>query len=984
MKKTWIAGVAAAQVLAHASTVAIATAQLNEVVDEERVEDVIIVTGTRRAARSAIDSPAPIDVISSDELTNQADNDIQNILRTSVPSYNVNTQPISDAATLVRPANMRGLSPDNTLVLVNNKRLHRAAVITFLGGGISDGSQGPDISVFPAIALKQVEVLRDGASSQYGSDAIAGVINFILRDDTEGGQLELKHGQTYQGDGENIQIAANLGLRVGQEGFMNLSAEYQDTGATSRSTQRTDAKNLIAAGNRDVGNPAQIWGQPEVRGDFKMVLNAGVALGGGHELYGFGNFAERATEGGFFFRNPTNRGGVFAGPTIKIHRTTFENDGTIREFVPNSDDVAAEFYDVSTIRVGDMGHLERAEKIVADRKAEETRRAGLAPDEVPTQSVEEQFPFSRVCPAGIPLVGSSGTPSVNGEGQAAGHPDNLLPHPETLANVLQNDNCWSFVEMFPGGFTPSFGGESEDMSMTMGLRGEFDVGTGLSYDFSYGFGENTIDFFIKNTVNASLGANSPNIFNPGGYVQTENMLNVDFGYGIPIEGFASDLNIGFGYENRKEVFEIIQGDAASWARGPLTTPSQIFPVGQGFSSSSNGFGGFTDKSAGKSEQTNDSFYVDVETDIVDSFTVQAAVRQESYTTYGTATNYKVGGLFRVNDNVRIRSTFSTGFHAPTTGQANVVNVTTQFTGSVLADSGTFPLNSAAGQLVADYLVRPGQTDSEGRPVAPPPRPSLNPEESENFTIGAGFEFEGFTFSVDVFHIILDDRIARSSDQAFEPALRWLAGREGVTLQANWRTAEILNALDNDGVVNKEDFKGSEDLTTFAFFENAFDTTTQGVDFVLNGPIDFGGTGYTTLAIAMNHTRNKVERHASTIVPHRIRQLEENLPRWRGNMTINHREDSWRGLLRINYFGSFYEAHLDSPGFSIEAGSEITFDGEFAFIVNEDTELVFGGRNIFDSYPDDNPHALVAGSTYPATAPNGYNGGQWYIKARYSW
>lgn len=962
MKKTWIAGVAMAQVVAHASTLAIANAQIEEADAEERVEDVIIVTGTRRQSRSALDSPAPIDVISADELTNQADNDIQNILRTSIPSYNVNTQPISDAATLVRPANMRGLSPDNTLVLVNNKRHHRAAVIAFLGGGIADGSQGPDISSIPAIALKQVEVLRDGASSQYGSDAIAGVINFILRDDTEGGQLEVKHGQTYQGDGENVQIAANLGLRVGQDGFMNLSAEYQDTSATSRSVQRDDAQSLISAGNKDVRDPAQIWGQPEIRGDFKILLNTGVALGGGHELYGFGSFAQRETEGGFFFRNPTNRGGVFRGPTLRIHKSTFESTGAIREYVPNSEDVATEFFNVNTIRVGDMGHVARAEQINKQRAAERTRRANLGPDDPqPTQTVEEQFPYSKVCPAGIPLVA------------ARGSTDNLLPHPQTLAEVLSEENCWSFVEMFPGGFTPSFGGELEDMSMATGIRGEFDVGTGLSYDFSYSFGENTVNFFIKNTVNASLGANSPNLFRPGGYVQTENMLNIDFGYGFPIEGFASDLNVGFGYENRKEEFEIIQGDANSWARGPLTTPSAIFPVGQGFSSSSNGFGGFTDKSAGKSEQTNDSYYVDMETDIVESFTVQGAVRQENYTNYGKTTNYKIGGLWRANETVRIRSTFSTGFHAPTTGQANVVNVTTQFTGGVLADSGTFPLQSAAGQLVADYL------ESQGKD-----RPTLNPEESENFTIGAGFEFEGFTVSFDVFHIILDNRIARSSDQPFEPALRWLAKENDVLLQDDWGTTEILTALDNRGVVNQDDFRGSEDLTSFAYFENAFDTTTQGIDFVMNGPVDFGGTGYTTLGVAINYTRNKVERNQPTVAAHRVRQLEENLPRWRGNVTINHFDETWRGLLRINYFGSFYEAHLDDGGLPIEAGSEITFDGEFAFIVNEGTELVFGGRNMFDSFPDDNPYSGIAGSRYPATAPNGFSGGQWYIKARYSW
>ena len=128
------------------------------------IEEVII-TGTRVADRSAADSPVPVDVISGSEFRDNGSTDIQDMLRTSVPSFDVNTQPISDAATIVRPANLRGLSPDNTLVLVNGKRRHRGSVISFLGGGISDGAQGVDLAAIPSLALKQVEVLRDGASS---------------------------------------------------------------------------------------------------------------------------------------------------------------------------------------------------------------------------------------------------------------------------------------------------------------------------------------------------------------------------------------------------------------------------------------------------------------------------------------------------------------------------------------------------------------------------------------------------------------------------------------------------------------------------------------------------------------------------------------------------------------------------------------------------------------------------------------------------
>src|SRR5262245_60791844 len=210
---------------ALAVTLSILAAPLASAQETEAArKDTIIITGTRVAERSASDSPAPIDVVGGDDLLNQGDNDPVNLIRTLVPSFNATTHPISDAATLIRPVNLRGLPPDNTLVLINGKRSHRAAVIAFLGAGISDGSQGPDISTIPAIALQQVEVLRDGASSQYGSDAIAGVINFILKDDPSGGTLEAKWGQTYEGDGGTYQIAGNVGLPVGPNGFLNLSA----------------------------------------------------------------------------------------------------------------------------------------------------------------------------------------------------------------------------------------------------------------------------------------------------------------------------------------------------------------------------------------------------------------------------------------------------------------------------------------------------------------------------------------------------------------------------------------------------------------------------------------------------------------------------------------------------------------------------------------------------------------------------------------
>ncbi len=175
----------------------------------EKIEKIAVV-GSRAAPRSVGDSPVPIDIIGSDEMSKAAGSDMLELLKGAVPSLNVHANPISDAATLVRPANLRGLPADSTLILLNGKRRHRSSVIAFLGGGINDGAQGPDISVIPSIALKQVEVLRDGAAAQYGSDAIAGVMNFVLKDASEGGSFSVRQGEYYEGDGDTTVVEGNI------------------------------------------------------------------------------------------------------------------------------------------------------------------------------------------------------------------------------------------------------------------------------------------------------------------------------------------------------------------------------------------------------------------------------------------------------------------------------------------------------------------------------------------------------------------------------------------------------------------------------------------------------------------------------------------------------------------------------------------------------------------------------------------------------
>ena len=895
------------------------------VAEADARSDTIIVTGTRQTDRSAADTVAPVDVVSTAELNNTADNDIGNVLRVSVPSFNVSTQPISDAATLVRPVNLRGLSPDNTLVLVNGKRMHRAAVIAFLGGGINDGSQGPDISVIPSIAIKQLEVLRDGASSQYGSDAIAGVLNFILKDAPDGGTLSAQWGQTYEGDGDQYSIAGNIGIPLGDTGFLNLSGEYGETDATVRSVQRDDAAALIAAGNTAVADPAQIWGQPNVNDDIKFFANMGVDFTPEISWYAFGNYAERNVDGGFFFRNPTNRGGVYAGP--------FVDPATGQ---PLDEDMGG----VPSVRVGDLSVNDTGD-----------------------------------CPAGIPLTAGGG----------------LIPDPTILAQVAASANCFSFVELFPGGFTPRFGGDVEDYSIATGIRGQ--LFGGLDFDLSYRHGRNKTSFTIRNTVNASLGPNTPTEFSPGGYAQTENVVNLDLGYEVPVGG--GSVYIAAGAEYRDEEFTITAGDPESFELGILAQPGGAYPTGQGFSTSSNGFPGFATNSAGSSKEDNKAAYIDIEADLADAITLQGAVRYEDTKSFGDTVTWKLGALYKLSDAWRLRGTYSTGFRVPTAGQANVINITTQFSNGELQDEGTFPLFSAAGQIVSDYvannstiLLGDGSTGAGGV------RPTLGSEKSDSFTLGVAGDFGDFTVTLDYFNIKLRDRISRSSAISFPAALCYLASVESVATAcpANFNDptatlpspADLLTQLDAAGSLDRNDFTGFEDLVSFSYFNNDFDTRTQGLDFVANArlyPIE-GGTTRATLAI--NWTDTKVTDAGSTISLVRQRQLEEGLPKWKGFFNLTHEQDRFRGMFRANYFGSYYEAHLEDPTLPIDAGAELTFDVELGYEVIDGLEIAVGAQNVFDNYPEENPYAGIVGAQYGERSPFGFNGGSYYLRARFQW
>jgi len=859
--------------------------------DEKSFEEVVV-TGSRAAPRSVFDSTAPIDVIGGDDFANQGDTDLVNLLRNVVPSYNVNTQPISDAATLVRPANMRGLAPDHTLVLVNGKRRHRASVIYWLGNGVSDGAQGPDISPIPAIALKQVEVLRDGAAAQYGSDAIAGVMNFQLKDSSEGGSLEVKVGEFYEGDGGQATVSANIGLPLTENGFANFSFEYGSSDATDRSVQRDDAQALIDAGNTAVAVPAQIWGQPEIKEDVKLFGNLGLELGDDKEAYAFGNYARKEVEGGFYFRNPDTRSAVFGsalnnvdatgaaivdanGDTVPLH---YDND--TGALIP-----VADMLDASGVLLGTLPGTRRYDRLVGD----------LTDDN------------SGACPQ----TGIDGTGGLDVRDSAG------------LAAVIADPNCFVFNEIFPGGFTPRFGGKVTDFAGTAGVRKVTD--SGWSWDVSAAVGFNEADFFISNTVNASLGPATPTTFDPGKYAQFDKAFNIDVSKGFDV-GFASDLNVAGGFEWRTEEFEITVGDPTSYEIGSLAA--------QGFSAAANGFPGFSPLAAGSWSRSNIAAYVDLEANITDNWLLGVAGRWEDFQDFGTTTNGKIATNLQIIEPISIRASYSTGFRAPTPGQSNAFNVSTEFdfTLNDLVNNGTIPSTNPVAQL---------------RGGVP-----LDAEESVNYTAGVIFQFENLDITIDYFSIELEDRLAVSQNFSLTQAEIDDLLASGVTSAGN--------------------------LQNFRFFTNDFDTTTTGYDIVATWSTDMLG-GDTDVSLAYNYTETEVDAFTPEIIDAtRIRELEEGLPDTRWNITGIHNVNDWRFMTRLSYFGEFYDSEDGNT-----YGDEYIVDVEVAHSFMENYTVVLGAQNVLDEFPDENPGAASGvGNLYSQFAPTGFGGGFYYMRFKY--
>lgn len=613
--------------------------------------DTVVVVGSRAPGRSAIDTAVAIDVINVTDLANKApQTTVNEILNYVAPSFTSQTQTVSDGTDHIDPASLRGLGPDQVLVLINGKRRHNTALIN-VNGTVGAGSVGTDMNAIPTAAIKRIEVLRDGAAAQYGSDAIAGVINIILKDAT--GELDLtvttganfsENSNQFEGgsDGEKFKLDANFGVPLGDKGgFINFTGTL--------STREPALRNKDYAG--DI---------------FK----------GYHGV-------ERVF---------ASNGGNVADMTLFDYQTAAQSlsylDAAVASQIAGLD--LNQQADIDTFR----GLLD------FDADEDELAARGLTREDfrfkVGTSKLREgKFFFN----SSIPVSENAELYSFGGVSYRSGLASGFYRRP------AQGDGRAN-TPAFPNGFLPSIGSDIVDKSLSVGIRGK--VNENWNVDFSNTYGENTFGYTVDNSSNGTLGTSTQRSFDAGTIGFSQNTTNLDAArfYDDIFEGF----NLAIGAEYKVENYFIEEGELNSYAsydiNGDIVTAStpNALLVRNNFTGAALGggaqvFRGFDPNNATNKTRNSIAAYVDLEADFSEDFYMSFAGRYENFSDFGGTVNGKLAARYKLTDNINIRSAFNTGFRAPSLHQQFFSRTSTVFQNNVPLEQGTFTNDSRLADLL---------------------------------------------------------------------------------------------------------------------------------------------------------------------------------------------------------------------------------------------------------------------------------------------
>ena len=811
-----------------------------------------VVTGSRARHTAAEELAVPVDVFGSESIKQVGSTETGEVLARLSPSVNFPRQSVADASDIVRPFTLRGLSPDHALVLVNGWRRHRTALVHNFAAGMGAGSSGVDMNALPAIAIDRIEVLRDGAAAQYGSDAIAGVVNLVIREGAFSPFLRGDAGRYLTGpfpdDGNTYNLGAGWGIPVGR-GSISLFGEFRHRDPTNRAgadpedqvvpgdADEIDADGKVIQKNNDVPQPNHHWGDGLAK-DALGFLNARFPLNasGSSEFYAFAGYSHRVGTGNGFRR-----------------------------------------------------------QAISDRN-------------------------------------------------------------------------WPTI--YPLGYLPEFHPTVKDASGAAGVRGSTG---GWAYDLGGSFGYNSFEYDLRNTMNVSLGpclgtpcapgldgifgnADDPGIANKtridAGTLKLNELvaaLNIAKSVGV---GLPAGLNVATGLQFRRENYQIVAGEPASYIQGGhLNRDGDPAPPG------SQVFGGFQPANEVDDHRQNVGGYLDLETNLSRAFLVNVAGRFEHYSDFGSKVTGKVAFRLAPSNRVTFRGALSTGFRAPSPSQS--------FYGATITN---FVLNTQTGQPTP---VEGGIFPVSTLPAQALGAKPLKAETSVNLSAGLAVSpTERLTLTADVFYVTIDGRII------------------------------LTGILGGDGVVEILQDNGVNNVETAQYFTNALDTKTTGVDLTGVWRVPVAEGHRLDLSGAFNWTQNRIRKVneppelAGTgavlfdpFVSGGSIALEKERPDWRSTVTLDYGRGAFHGFLRSSWYGKYTTSQLsgtDCPDCVQTIGSAGVFDAEVGYLLPGNLNLSVGVRNLFDKYPDrlsvDNSFGIFL---YPQPSPFGYNGRFVYTRMEFT-
>ncbi|KUY31556.1 TonB-dependent receptor [Elizabethkingia ursingii] len=621
---------------------------------DKNIDEVVIV-GSRSGGRSKADSPVPVDVFNLKEASLVLpQTNINQILNAVAPSFTSTVQTNADGTDHLDPAQLRGLGPDQVLVLVNGKRRHTSALIN-VNGSPGRGTVGTDLNAIPSFALSRIEVLRDGASAQYGSDAIAGVMNLQLKRDTGkltgqvsyGGYLtDAAKNHTGNWDGDQIQVDLNYGAKVGKKGgFVNVTFSSQYRNPTFR---------------------------------------AGVESGNIYNAYNA--IEKRASENGVnlssYFSNINQIKGTpteqqFVGLVHQYAQKVGYFDNAYQQQIQNAGSISA----LQGLLGGNYTDQELA------YRGQDRRDFNMW---VGQSKLNNNQIFVN---AEIPLNDTWKVYTFGGYGYRYGTSGGFFRRP---------NQSRTFTGIYLDGYLPKINTDIHDVSLSAGVKGTWD---GWNVDFSNTFGQNSFNYTINNTGNTSLRFNSPSTFNAGGLRFLQNTINLDFSKKFDV---LNGLNFAFGGEQRHENFQITPGEPTSYLTydvngNPVTDfVNQVRPTdffGSTLPGGSQVFAGFRDVNAVKKSRNSYAAYADAEVNFTNWLLVDGAVRYENYSDFGNTVNFKLASRIKLTKDLNFRFAGSTGFRAPSIHQIYYNTTSTLYTNGQLLEVGTFSNDSKVAGLL---------------------------------------------------------------------------------------------------------------------------------------------------------------------------------------------------------------------------------------------------------------------------------------------